>query len=725
MKILVAEDDQNSRQLLLDILESADYQVVAFEDGVQALRFLEQEPDAVDMIISDILMPEADGYSLCRAVKQNISLQKIPFIFYTATYTSDKDKRFALSLGASAFLIKPMEANHLLQEIELVINQSNLPQAKPKNRGLLRSSPMKLDKQHADIVRNKLDKKILELDEERRKLLESEQRFKDFAEASAEWFWESDPGLNLIVDESTPKAFNFTNLEDFAESCNSHSSNEVLKLIQNKEKLADLVVYADQDGKQVFMRVSGKPIFDTTGEFIGYRGAGRDVSETIALNQQVEYLATHDELTGLPNRNLFRQRLEHAIAKSERTGKHILVLFFDLDYFKMVNDTLGHDAGDKLLIQAVERISTNARSSDILCRVGGDEFVMIMEGASPQDGNRFVRDIIAAFEPPFDIHNQRVYCTVSIGVSVYPDDTQDPESLLLYADLAMYRAKQNGRNSFEFYTASMNFIAHQWSAIEQGLRHALKDDELFMLYQPQIDYETKAIVGLEALIRWRHPERGIIPPAEFIKVAEQSSLINQIGEFVIEHTCAQIRSWIDAGYDVPRLSVNISPRHFRSNALSESLSNAVEKYALPPSLICIEITEHALLDEVDAVRHNMQYIKQRGFHICLDDFGMGHSSLLYIKRLNVDEIKIDQSFINGLGSSEEDHQIVKAIVALSEALGLRLIGEGVESDKQVDILAESGCQLMQGYYYSLPLSVDELEKQLTKANRKKPKKVTS
>lgn len=723
MKILVAEDDQNSRQLLVDILESVNHEIVAFEDGAQVLKFLEQNP--VDLIVSDILMPEADGYTLCRAVKQNISLQKIPFIFYTATYTSDKDKRFALSLGASAFLIKPMEADRLLEEIELVMHQGVKKQAKQKNRGLLRSTPMKLDKQHVDVVRNKLDKKILELDDERRKLLESEQRFKDFAEASAEWFWESDASLNLQVGDGAIKAFKFSNVNEFAASCHNHSSNEVLKRIQNKEKLTDIIVHNNADDAQVFMRISGKPTFDAKGVFLGYRGAGRDVTETISLNQRVEFLATHDDLTGLPNRNLFRQRLEHAIAKAERTGKHILVLFFDLDYFKMVNDTLGHDAGDKLLIQAVERISARARASDILCRVGGDEFVMIMEGASPQDGNRIVRDIIAEFEPAFEIHSQLVYCTVSIGVSVYPNDTQDPESLLLYADLAMYRAKQNGRNSFEFYTAGMNFIAHQWLAIEQGLRHALNADELFLQYQPQIDCESNAIVGVEALLRWRHPERGIIPPLEFIKVAEQSSLINQVGEFVIKQSCAQMRQWIDNGFDVPRLSINISPRHFRSPSLSETLGAAVDEFKLSPSLICIEITEHALLDEIDVVRQNMQFIKSRGFHVCLDDFGMGHSSLLYIKRLNVDEIKIDQSFINGLGTSEEDHQIVKAIIALSNALGLRLIGEGVENKEQVAILAESGCLFMQGYYYALPLSVADLEKTLKKTSRRKMKKVTN
>jgi diguanylate cyclase (GGDEF)-like protein len=714
MRVLIAEDDVNSKQLLIDVLQSAGYEVDTSENGLKALAFLETHE--VDIIISDILMPEMDGYDLCRALKQNPALQNIPFIFYTATYTSDKDKRFAVSLGASAFLIKPMEVDALLEVIEEVTDPDRKESKTPKGRGFYRASPVKLDKQHAEIVREKLDKKIIELDEQRTKLLESEKRFKDFAEASAEWFWETDEQLNVTVSSGDEVGgFDFSNLMDFPKVCHSHTSNEVLKLLQAHKKFADIVVYStDKAGNTKYMRVSGKPIFAKEGDFIGYRCVGRDVSDTVSLNRRVEFLATHDELTGLPNRNLFRQRLEDSISKAERSSKQVLLLFFDLDYFKMVNDTLGHDAGDKLLIQAVERISACARSTDLLCRLGGDEFVMVMEGASPQDGNRLVREIIASFEPAFEIHDQRVYCTVSIGVSVYPDDTKDPQSLLLYADLAMYRAKQNGRNNFEFYTAGLNFIAHQWVEMEQGIRHALKERLLFLAFQPQFDYKTNELVGMEALLRWRHPEHGLIPPLEFIKIAEQSALINQIGEFVLDEGCAQLRRWFDAGYKVPRLSINISPRHLRSTLLSKTLIEVTEKYQISPKLLCIEITEHALLEEVDEVKKNMQHIKESGFQVSLDDFGMGHSSLVYLKRWAVDEIKIDQSFVSGLGSSEEDHQIVKAIVALSGALKLALVAEGVESQEQSDILANCGCKTMQGYFYSLPLTPQELEKKLKK-----------
>ena len=712
MKVLVAEDDENSRQLLETVLTAKGYEVASFDNGLKALSFLQTE--TVDLIISDILMPEMDGYGLCRAIKQNQALQHIPIIFYTATYTSEQDKRFALSLGATRFLIKPMLMPELMDIVKEIIESDQRP-SQPKSRGLYRGSPLKLDKQHADRVRSKLDQKIIELSEEKEKLIASEARFRDFAEASADWFWESDECLKINVVSGGPKGLSFYSLTDLAEACHSHTSNEMLKTLQLHKNFADYVVhFTDEMGKLVYLRVSGKPVFANNANFIGYRGVGRDVSETVALNRKVEFLASHDELTGLPNRSMFRQRLEYAVSKAAREGSQVLLLFFDLDHFKMVNDTLGHEAGDQLLIMATKRISERVRATDILCRLGGDEFVMVMEGASPQDAHRLVRDIITAFSTPFDIQTQKVYCTVSIGVSVYPDDTTDSQTLLVYADLAMYRAKQNGRNDFEFYTTNLNFIAHQWLEMEHGIRHALKHDQLFVVFQPQVENTNNQLVGMEVLLRWRHPERGLIPPLEFIKIAEQSSLINQIGNWVLEAACKQMRAWLDLGYKVPRVSVNISARHLRSDGLIKTLNIVPAKYDIAPEMLCIEITEHALLEESDVVKTNMRHIKDCGYSISLDDFGMGHSSLLYLKRWAVDEVKIDRTFVEGLVNNEEDRVIVKAIVALGDALGLNLVGEGVENQLQADILAASGCKNVQGYFYSPPIDAKEMESWLKK-----------
>ena len=715
MKILIAEDDENSRQLLVTVLSDEGYEVVSFDNGLKSLAYLQTE--IVDLIISDILMPEMDGYGLCRAVKQNQNLRNIPFIFYTATYITPQDERFAISLGATKFLIKPIVMQELLKIITelLRLDQKNVI---PKGRGLYRGSPLKLDKQYAERVRSKLDEKLVELNEEKQKLIESEARFRDFAEASADWFWESDDQLKINAVTGGPAGLNFYSLIDLAEACHSHTSNEMLKTLQAHKRFADFVVhFTDETGKLVYLRVSGKPVFGNRGQFSGYRGVGRDVSESMALNRRVEFLASHDELTGLPNRSLFRQRLEHAIIKAERTGHQVLLLFFDLDNFKLVNDTLGHEAGDQLLMMATKRITEKARATDILCRLGGDEFVMVMEGASPQDGHRLVRDIIGAFSIPFEIQKQRVYCTTSIGVSVYPDDTIDPQTLVVYADLAMYRAKQNGRNDFEFYTSNLNFIAHQWLDMENGIRHALKENQFFIHFQPQVENDSNQLVGMEVLLRWRHPERGLIPPLEFIKIAEQSSLINQIGEFVLNATCLQMRNWIDKGFLVPRVSVNISPRHLRSESLVKMLTTTVAMHGVVPNMLCIEITEHALLEEGETVKKNMRLIKDAGFSISLDDFGMGHSSLLYLKRWSVDEVKIDRTFVDGLVNSADDRVIVKAIVALGDALGLQLVGEGVENQMQADILAASGCKNVQGYFYSPPIDAKEMETWLSKQSK--------
>jgi len=347
---------------------------------------------------------------------------------------------------------------------------------------------------------------MLTAEEDRISLTENEARYRDFAEASADWFWESDDQLRICAVFNAPQDIHFPHLADMAAACHSHNSNEMLKTLEEHQLFADFIIHTtNHQGMLQYLRISGKPVLDNQGAFKGYRGVARDVTEMVALNRRVEFLATHDELTGLPNRSQFRQRLEHALAKASRSGQQVLLMFFDLDHFKMVNDTLGHDAGDQLLIQAAKRITEQVRATDVLCRLGGDEFVMIMEGASPQDGHRCVREIIRAFAKPFEIEKQRIYCTVSIGVSVYPDDAVDAESLVVYADLAMYRAKQNGRNDFQFYTSNLNFIAHQWLEMEHGIRQALTENQFFLAYQPQIENLTGRIVGMEALLRWRHP----------------------------------------------------------------------------------------------------------------------------------------------------------------------------------------------------------------------------
>lgn len=539
--------------------------------------------------------------------------------------------------------------------------------------------------------------------------INDEGRIKDFAEASADWFWESDADLNITMVSAHAANFDYHNLTELRYAFYGENTVGLPSIILQHQKFSDFIVQSrDDKGKMRYLRICGKPIFTPDGTFSGYRGSGRDVSDVIALTRRAEYQASHDELTGLPNRALFRQRLEHAILKADRMGQQILLLFLDLDHFKQINDRLGHDAGDQLLIQAAKRISKPARSTDVLCRLGGDEFVMIMENASPQDGHRLLREILSAFATPFQLNGEDCAITVSIGVSIYPDDATDPETLLRYADMAMYRAKQNGRNDFEFYTANLNHVAHQWQEIEQGLRQALEEQQLFMLYQPQVDVASGELVGLEALLRWRHPERGLIPPLEFIKIAEQSSLINEIGQFVLESVCKQLRAWSDADLKFPRVWVNISARNLRSATFREMFEQTLRCYHIPYSWLGVEITGHTFLDDTDEVRKNMMYLKETGLSVTLGDFGAGSTPLLSLKRLPVHAVKIGQPFVTGAVTNQDDRAVIKAIAAMSDALGFGLIGEGVETQQQSEMLIEGGCRIMQGFYYSPPLSPAEL-----------------
>jgi diguanylate cyclase (GGDEF)-like protein len=717
MKILIAEDDENSKQLLIDLFESQGHQVIHFDNGIHALSYLQL--NIVDLIISDILMPELDGYGLCRAVKQNISIQNIPFIFYTATYTTVQDERFAMSLGAAAFLVKPMDLNEFLSLIADITSKEHSKVKTTRGRGLYRATPIKVDKQHTDLIRSKLDKKIKELNEEHAKLIESEAKFRDFAEASADCFWETDANLNMRIVSGGCEHLNFVNLKELASRCQNYLAQDLFKIIESHEHFSDYIASiscADSETGQTFLRISGKAIFNTKQQFVGYRGVGKDVSEMIALSRKVEFLATHDGLTGLPNRNLLKEQLARLITKSASDSVQFLVLYIDLDHFKVINDTMGHDAGDTLLSSVTNRIKECARETDYLYRIGGDEFAMVLETATPQDGHRLLREIISSFNTPFNILSQRIYATVSIGVSVYPDDTQDAQTLLNYADMAMYRAKKAGRNSFEFYSPDLNFIPGQWVDMEQSIRLGLHRNEFEILYQPQVSAKHNKIVGVEALLRWNHPDHGLIPTTDFIKIAEQSALVNYLDDWVLERVCKQLRTWIDDGYALPKISINMSARHLRSDNLVKLLSTVPKQYEITPNMICIEITEHAILEENSIVRANMLAIKNAGFTISLDDFGTGHSSLLYLKRWDVDEVKIDRTFINDLVNSDDDRAIVKAMVALAEALGLHLVAEGVENQHQVDILQASGCCTMQGYFYAMPMKPAEMVTMFSRVN---------
>ena len=425
-------------------------------------------------------------------------------------------------------------------------------------------------------------------------------------------------------------------------------------------------------------------------------------------DQHFAFLSHYDKLTGLANRELFRDRLHQAMSRAERAGKLVALLFLDLDRFKSVNDTLGHLAGDELLVEVAARLKTCVRKSDTIARLGGDEFTVILEGLdAPVDAEIVCRKIIKSLEAPLLLQNHEIYVTTSIGVTFFPSDDTDLNGLLRNADAAMYRAKEEGRNKFHLFTADLSARAVKRMGIESALRHAVERQEFYLVYQPKISVQTGEVLGAEALLRWENPQRGLVSPVDFIPVAEETGLIVPIGEWVLRRACADIRKWHAAGFDHVSVAVNLSARQFRHGELIQTIRQALQDSGIAARQLELEITESLLMDDTEASQVALNDLKALGTSIFLDDFGTGYSSLAYLKKFPIDGLKIDRSFIRDLPGDPDDEAITHAILALSQALRLRVVAEGVENEAQLEFLRRAGCSVVQGFYFSRPLVFDK------------------
>ncbi len=422
-------------------------------------------------------------------------------------------------------------------------------------------------------------------------------------------------------------------------------------------------------------------------------------------------LAQHDILTGLPNRSLLNNRLRQILSQAQREQVQVACLFLDFDHFKRINDTLGHDAGDQLLQAIAQRLTSAVRESDTVARLGGDEFVIVLPDLDPAHATFEVMTVIErireSFMAPFRLANQVPTLTCSIGVSIYPLDAQDAATLIKQADTAMYAAKEAGRNAYRFYTADMNARVQQRLQIETDMRRGLMDDEFFLVYQPQVDMKTGRATGVEALLRWRDPERGVISPAEFIPIAEESGMIQALGARVLRDACRQVMLWHSAGMPL-RLSVNLSVQQLQHDSWLSIVEEALSGSQLPPSYLDLEITESVIITHPDKAVATLVKLKQMGVSITVDDFGTGYSSLSYLARLPIQSVKIDQRFVRGLEQNRNDEAITQAIIALSHSLGLRVIAEGVETRAQYEFLKRHGCEEAQGFLIAQPLEETEL-----------------
>ncbi len=459
---------------------------------------------------------------------------------------------------------------------------------------------------------------------------------------------------------------------------------------------------------EIFLEwLSINAVKDANGRIVNYVGVFRDITIVKGSQQRMEFLATHDELTTLPNRVLLNDRLRLAIDRAERAETCLALLIVDLDNFKMINDTLGHEMGDDLLMQTASRLKECVRAEDTVARMGGDEFVVLLEATDKENATVTAERILHGLSDSYKIGEQECFASASVGISFFPNDAIEQSDLLRHADTAMYRAKEQGKNNFQFFSNEMAESSRHRLNIERGLRHAIKNQELFIEYQPQIDMRNNELVGAEALIRWQR-DGQVVPPLSFIPVAEESSLIIDIGEWVVGEACRQLRKWNADGLPGFSVSVNISARHFRQMDMVSRIKSIVLDAGVAPCRLCLEITEGAM-ENVNAAMSMLTELHEFGFKTSVDDFGTGFSSLSHLKRFPIHELKIDRSFVDGIVNDRDDRAITSAIISMAGHLGLRVVAEGVETEEQLSELQSLGCDIGQGYFYAKPLPVKEFD----------------
>jgi diguanylate cyclase (GGDEF)-like protein/PAS domain S-box-containing protein len=531
-------------------------------------------------------------------------------------------------------------------------------------------------------------------------------------------YLDANPALARIYGFDSPAEL-ITQLKDIRNQLYVEPSRreEFMSLVKARGSVSgfESQVYR-KNGEVIWISENSRAVFDERGHVVCYEGTVEDVTERKIYQARIEQQANYDTLTGLANRSLLQDRLEHGIRSAATFGTRLAVVFVDLDRFKFINDGLGHHVGDELLRVMAERLRSTVREGDTVARLGGDEFVLLINGQRGPDAVALTLErMLSTISQPWTTPQGDFNVTCSMGVALYPDDGANADTLLKHADQAMYRAKERGRNNFQFFTAELNAIITERLDLENKLRRALERQQFTLHYQPRVDMRTRCITGAEALIRWHVSGEEVTPPSRFIPVAEEIGLIVPIGKWVLQTACAQNKAWQDAGLPPFVVSVNVSVRQFRQDNLVQTIAEVLRESGLEARYLEVELTESAVMHDADQFIAMLGQLNDLGVQIALDDFGTGYSSLSYLKRLPVDRLKVDRSFVQDIVSDVDDATIVKTIIALGHNLGLKVVAEGVETEQQLDFLRANHCDELQGYYFGRPMPAAEFMREFLQA----------
>ncbi|MCP3851590.1 MAG: EAL domain-containing protein [Gammaproteobacteria bacterium] len=680
--ILVVDDTPTNLETMEVVLKRPDWEIVTVDSGDAALSWLLKKPE-VSLILMDVQMPAMNGFEVACMIRQNISFQSVPIIFISAMHSSDDYISYGFTVGASDYLIKPVDNSILIQRIELFLKLYRKQCELEKLSHQLR--------QRYETLMLSMSEAVL--------LVNREGNITSSNEAAQLLSGYDTNELNSMpVEALIPEAQR--------QQHQSHRQAFHQKPHSKKVRGARELTCLHKNGSVIPVEISLNT--DNTDKDSLITVILQDISERKILQEQLLHKATHDELTGLLNRTVLFDRINQGLDYANRDHKLLAVLFLDLDRFKFVNDSLGHNAGDQLLKMATVRLQQQLRAIDTLIRYGGDEFVIITVVNKDHDVTHIIDKLISVFTKNFLVDGHDIDIGLSIGVCIAKEN-QPPESILHQADSAMYEVKKNGRGSFHIFSKELNARIEQRMKLEMNMQNALIHQEYELYYQPKISPYNNEIIGLEALIRWNSSEHGLIFPNEFIPLAEENDFIITLGNWVIKTASDQALKWQQAGLLKDRIAINVSGVQLASDGFICLLRHQVKYQLIHPELLEIELTETATLKHPKEAKIFLEELKSMGFKLALDDFGTGFSSLTWLAEFPYDTVKIDRSFISKALDDEKHLAIVSSSIQLAKSIGMKTVAEGVETQQQLNLLTKMGCDLIQGYFYSKPLPIDEIE----------------